>query len=132
MRTSALTLIIILILAGSCFSYSGVIIDASATIAPQIVRLSDCEKIKPALSNKHYCSEVSLIIDSGLICFTDSVDKARESGFVGSDPLVIRIVSRIDDDVASDIIIPSEAAAEIVKISSSPSYLGKLKTAIVL
>lgn len=132
MRLSALTLIILLILAGSCFSYSGIIIDASATLVPQMVRLSACERSKPELSNKHYSSEVSLVIDNGLICFTDSVDKARESGFVGSDPLVIRIVSRIDNDIASDIIIPSEAAAEIVKISSNPSYLGMLKTAIVL
>lgn len=132
MRLSAITLIIMLIIAGGAFSYTGIIIDASSTIAPQVVRLSACDKSKPVISNKQYSSEVNIIIDNGLVCFTDSVDKAKESGFVGSDPLVIQVVSRIDSDQASDIIIPSEAAAKIEKISSNPSYLGKLKTAIVL
>ena len=132
MRILTLTCAVILILAGICYPYTGIIIDASATLAPQVVRLSACDMSKPLVSSKQYSCEVNVIIDNGLICFTDSVDKAKESGFVGNDPLVIHVVSRIDSDTASDIIIPSEAAAKIVKISSNPTYLGKLKTAIVL
>jgi hypothetical protein len=114
------------------FGWTGVIIDATTSLAPAKISIFTAKNNSIDLGNKPMNENLSSVFDNGLICYSSSIDSAKESGFVGNDPLVIHAISRIDSEQATDVIIPPEDAKKIISICKKPDFLGKLKIAYIL
>jgi hypothetical protein len=114
------------------FGWTGVIIDATTTIAPAKISISTAKYDSIVLGNQILNENLNSVFDNGLICYSSSIDSAKESGFVGNDPLVIHALSRIDSEQATDVIIPPEDAEKLINICKKPDFLGKLKIAYIL
>jgi len=131
MRKFTLTTLLILISFSMASAYTGLIIDTTTSPMPQEAVICPSNKCD-LLGNGTLSNDVNIVIEKGLICYTKSIDDARSCGFVGDDPLIVRANSRFDDAVVTNILIPTEGAEKIIKISTDPAYLGNLKIAIVL
>src|SRR4030042_4437642 len=117
MKKFALMIILVLINFSMASAYTGLIIDATTSPMPQEAVICPSNRYN-LLGNGTLSNDVNIVIEKGLICYTRSIDDAKSCGFVGDDPLIVRANSRFDDAVVTNILIPTEGAEEIIKISN--------------
>ncbi|MFC1766953.1 hypothetical protein ACFLZ2_00145 [Candidatus Margulisiibacteriota bacterium] len=132
MKKTILIILMILTSVSLSYAYSGLIIDATSSPSPQPIYFTGGSSTGTPLNNDVLSDDINHILEKGIICYTGSIDAAKRSGFVGKDPFIVRVNSRFDEKEITNIIIPTDDAKEIIKISRRPGYLGNLKIAIIL
>jgi hypothetical protein len=120
-------------------NYSGIVIFAQGEYE-QFGKL-ELGSLMPALFPKIYDEEMNLVLEKsmcdpdtlrewGMIAYSDDLDLKRYSYRVGSFPLTL-MAKAIFGTNSTDIIIPSEAAAEILSLEENRRLLSQAKIVII-